>query len=1168
MSQNFEHAGPSDFLDSLLDQLPARAVVVSSRASRRLELAQRWLARREFGERTTLLAPSRRAGDDLVRSGLGKTGQVGIQSSTPLRFANELASSALAALGRAPVAGLGYQALVVRSVHEALEAGQLERFADVARLPGFPRALAVTLQELRLCGVVSSALDEMPRNGRDLARLLDHYRSQLDAWQLADRAAVLETATKAIEHRPPAAARWPNLWLDLPIDWPAEEHFLRALAASTPRLLATVPSEHGEGLRRRRLEAMLGAVAVDLDGLDWPSAGKDGESESHPVDRLMRAQSFVFSQDVPPLEETDPEDRSVEFFSASSEGQECVEIARRLRDHAAEGVSFDRMAVLLRSPTTYLPLLEAALRRAEIPAWFSRGTSRPDPAGRAFLSLLACADQRLSATAFAEYLSLGQVPGLEADGHARHQEVPWVEASDDGGQFVFKSVVEVAVDPAEEAYDPEEDGEGPVFAGTLPVPYRWERLLVDASVVGGTDRWRRRLAGLEHELELRAREVDPEDEHRRLGIEARLEQLRTLERFALPLIDFLAAFPEQATWGEWLDRLERLATMALRRPATVLQVLAELRPMAEVGPVALEQVQRVLAERLTLLRTDPPRRRFGRVFVGLLEEALGRSFEVVFVPGLAEGVFPRRTLEDPLLLDAQREHLAQLSPKALRLPHQRQRIEAERRLLHLGVGAAVRQLVASYPRVDVAAGRQRVPSFYALDLLRAAEGALPELRELRQRAVLASATGVGWPAPERPESAIDDAEYDLALLQPLLRRPAHESRGQGQFLLHANQCLARSLRARGRRWRKMWSRVDGLVEPNAEAAALLADHRPNARPYSPTALQHFAACPYRFFLQAIVRLRPRDALETLEQLDPLTRGSLFHETQHQLFSALTDEALLPVTESNLGAALDVLDLVLDRCAADYAERLAPAIPRIWESEIENLRSDLRGWLRHTASEDRHWQPRWSELAFGLPLAGPLGEGRDPESRVEPVTVLGRVGEPGSIQLRGSIDLVEVHEDGERLRVTDHKTGRVARDWDGKELREGGVVTAGGKVLQPLLYALAAEEMLSGSGQSHGEGASPEGGGRIVESGRLFYCTQKGGYQPITVRLDQYSRASVSRVISTVEGALDSGFLPAAPAQGECKWCDYRLVCGPSEELRTSRKPPRELDPLVELRRTR
>jgi len=63
------------------------------------------------------------------------------------------------------------------------------------------------------------------------------------------------------------------------------------------------------------------------------------------------------------------------------------------------------MAVILRAPQTYLGVIEHALDRAGIPAWFHRGTRRPDPAGRA---LLACADEDLSARRFAEYISLGQ----------------------------------------------------------------------------------------------------------------------------------------------------------------------------------------------------------------------------------------------------------------------------------------------------------------------------------------------------------------------------------------------------------------------------------------------------------------------------------------------------------------------------------------------------------------------------------------------------------------------------------------------------------------------------------------------------------------------------------------------------------------------------------------
>src|SRR5207244_6244100 len=101
------------------------------------------------------------------------------------------------------------------------------------------------------------------------------------------------------------------------------------------------------------------------------------------------------------------------LFSAPGEGRESIEIVRRMLDEAQQGVHFDEMAVFLRTPAHYLGLLEHACRRGGVPAYFDRGIRRPDPAGRAFIALLSCAVDGLSAKRFDEYLSLGQVPQFE-----------------------------------------------------------------------------------------------------------------------------------------------------------------------------------------------------------------------------------------------------------------------------------------------------------------------------------------------------------------------------------------------------------------------------------------------------------------------------------------------------------------------------------------------------------------------------------------------------------------------------------------------------------------------------------------------------------------------------------------------------------------------------------
>src|SRR5205809_816460 len=157
------------------------------------------------------------------------------------------------------------------------------------------------------------------------------------------------------------------------------------------------------------------------------------------------------------------------------------------------------------------------------------------------------------------------------------------------------------------------------------------------------------------------------------------------------------------------------ARRGLRRPGRVLQTLADLRPMADVGPVTLEEARDVLHDRLVTLDWEPPARRYGRLFVGTPHQARGRAFRVVFVPGLAERVVPQRPREDPLLLDERRRTIA--SGGAAALVGLTERTEAERLLLKLAIGAATERLYLSYPRLDVGETRARVPSFYALDVM-------------------------------------------------------------------------------------------------------------------------------------------------------------------------------------------------------------------------------------------------------------------------------------------------------------------------------------------------------------------------------------------------------------------------------------------------------------------
>src|SRR5262249_7022325 len=152
---------------------------------------------------------------------------------------------------------------------------------------------------------------------------------------------------------------------------------------------------------------------------------------------------------------------------------------------------------------------------------------------------------------------------------------------------------------------------------------------------------------------------------------------------------------------------------------------------------------------------------FGRVFVGSPDHARGRTFRVVFVPGLAERIFPQKLREDPLLLDAGRTALD------AGLRGRDERTTEERLQLRLALGAATERIYLSYPRLDVSESRQRVPSFYALDVRRALSGRIPSLEELQASAYDDQAATLAWPAPVDPMRAVDAVEHDLAILRPL-----------------------------------------------------------------------------------------------------------------------------------------------------------------------------------------------------------------------------------------------------------------------------------------------------------------------------------------------------------------------------------------------------------------
>src|SRR5215472_15457034 len=1061
--------------------------IQSGSAAIRLREARRFVEQFEPGAEVLLLGASRGSVDDLARTiSLERGAMFGLHRLSFTQLAARLAVMEMASRDRVPATALGHEAVATRAAFEARADESLEYFSPVSQTPGFPKALARTLLDLRLAAVASGALARLPRSGTDLAALLERVEILLAEAGASDRASLFETATKALSSPVTGWPSMPLLLLDVPLESEIEAEFLWALVRQAPQVMITVPAGDADTANQLEKRGVRPQIIEDAAHND-----------------LAQLARYLFSKEPPPERSRTGE---LVWFSAPGEGRECIEIARRILQEADGGIRFDEMAIVIRSAQQYVGLLEHALSRAGVAAYFDRGTRRPDPTGRAFLTILSCATENFSAKRFAEYLSLAQVPSLEDSGKgsvgADHSI--WVASHDD----VFGVLSERAPDDSDDTSDAEQESanitdDQAVVAGTLRAPWKWESLLVESAVIGGSDRWERRLNGLAAEYDLKLRELTSEeaDSPRIHRLERERQNLAHLRAFALPLIEAMSAWPSEDAWGGWLQRLEVLAPQVLRRPEFVLEVLAD---------------------RLAALEVEPPAHRYGRVFVCSPDQVRGRAFRVAFVPGLAERLFPQKLREDPLLLDDLRRDVGS------ELTLQDDRAEHERLLLRLAVGAATERLYVSFPRIETAEARARVPSFYGLEVMRAVTGRVPDHQQLELEASEEANASLAWPAPQRPDDAIDDFEHDLSVLR-LLMRSDQDVKGHAHYLLRLNDYVRRSASERWARARPAWSPYDGLVRVTDATRPFLQSQRLGARPYSVSALQNYAYCPYRFLLSALYHLEPLEEPEPLERMDPLTKGSLFHEVLAEFFRALQQRQMAMAT-ATMDGVLEILDATLTRVAANYAELLAPAVDRVWQDEIANIRTDLHIWARDLA-ESKGWEPWLFEFGFGLPDA----PGRDPNSRREPVTIDGR------FILRGAIDLIERKPGTKILRVTDHKTS--------KNRSERGAIIGHGQQLQPVIYSLAVEAAT----------------GCTVESARFSYCTTAGGFTEHNVAINERSRDMGIEALEIIDRAVELGMLPPAPAERACSFCDFLPVCGPNQERRARRKSREQIADLIQLR---
>ena len=833
------------------------------------------------------------------------------------------------------------------------------------------------------------------------------------------------------------------------------------------RVIAYLPGELTPG-ERRLLQALrtVGACATvlgvtgeeEVDGVMLASAAPPGTRPGEP-----RARS--------PLPQ-----RESRLLIASDTREEVQSVVRAIAAAAHAGAPFQRMAVLHWQRGPYAALIAQQFAIAGVP------TAGP-PTGN------------LAATAVGRMVK-GMVDLADGD-LARDEVMRWLTSC-------------------------------PVKADRAGYsPSRWDALSRDAGVVAGIAQWRDRLERYAAGQEQAGR--DPNEELAE-GERARMEQVPkeagALRAFMLRLHESLMQADNCRTWPhfvKWAEELNRQYLDVDALPAderenhdTLQAALQELAALDGEQDVTLDDFRAALDE--TLKRSAAKTGALGEgVFVGSGESAVGMRFDRVYLMGMVEGLVPSRPSEDPLLPEWERA-LAGLPPR---------RGAAAERYAYLAATSSARVSVLTFARSNNIAQREQRPSRWFLEEASRLHGSpvypsmlsspdeLASLREQPWLEEVASAQdGISGLSGSRPADLHD---YDL---HRLWRWRDSGRRISCHHLAAPESALARALamqRARKGAGLTIW---DGDLSHSSSISGRIG--LSNREIFSPTRLQTWATCPFKYFLSNVLGIAALEQPEEIAAVSAMERGSLVHTTLERFIRAVQEQGTLPHpdqpwSEEQRGLLMGIADKLFE----DAEQRGVTGKQLLWEVAKEELRRDLLMFLEADLKLRKKYKvlPHSVEAAFGFSRSE---RGSGPALG----TVEWSSAKKGTIRFRGFIDRIDVSPDGNTALVLDYKTGS-SRAY--ASLKKDPVQR--GKRLQLPVYGLAARQLL-------GEGVD-------VQVAYWFVLSQgKLSTQPTTAGRLEEMLGPFEDAVGIISDGIGGGLFPANPGAngGNCRYCDFKNLC--------------------------
>ena len=848
-----------------------------------------------------------------------------------------------------------------------------------------------------------------------------------------------------------------------------EDDLARSAASSIDRrALGSLVWHLPDRLTPAMVELLTAALAAAPAAAVVVGVTGDGAADAVVFDTVRACGVDVDAAAAPGQVEDEDEDEvemptATRLVSVSDADEEVRQVVREVVQLVAEGTPLDRIAIFRPTPGSYARTLIEQLDGAGIPHNGPGAQRLADTvAGRTLLRALA----------------------LEREQWGRGAVVALV-------------------------------AEAPVRAeGRLASPRQWDAISRRAGVVGGLDDWRTKLAAHRTVLEANLRDIDEADPGavpKRIANERELATTVQMVTFVEAMASSLAALESATSWRDralvaqallvdLLGHEQRRVTwpdVEVAAAGRVDEALARLGSLDDLEA----RPSRTTFELAVAAELDAPVGRVGRfghgVLVAPLATSPGYDLDAVFVLGLAEGTCPTLRRDGALLPDSDR-----LLAVGGELVTSDERLRTQHRAYLAALAAGRVHRVLTFPRGDLRGRRERLPSRWLLDSASALAGRpvfssdVAGLPDDVLHVVESYAAGV---AGAHAHGSVEERDVAMLLASPdPLRHPLTDG------------AIAAGFEARAARAGAAFTKWDGNLAGHA------VDSPATGVPMSPSRLETWAGCPFRYFLQSVLRLGEREDPERIVEISAAERGTLVHAVLERFITEVLDRPVPPGPAEPWTSAdrARVVEIAEEEFAVVEGKGLSGR-PLHWRRTQAEVLADLDVFL---TKDDEHrrlggLRPVQVEMAFGLggeqPLSIPLRDGR-------------------VLTFRGKVDRVDVAEDGHPV-VLDYKTGS-GRGYD--ELADDPVRE--GKTLQLGIYAEAARARL---------------GHDRVEA-RYWLISPKGKWEQPGYEWTDERRERFLGVAETIVEGIESGVFPARPgdydafwgAHDNCRFCDFDRLC--------------------------